>query len=607
MRFRNALKPQGAPFRSDTAHNAPPAGLSLRATASIWVAAGGLVMGLGTLGTAWANEAKPPVENSAMDATLFYQVLISEIQVRQGDLGTAYQIYLDAAKRLRSAQLFHKSVEYALQGRAGEQALIAARAWRQALPQDRQAAEYAAQILIALGRPDEAADPIKAMLRLTPSATLPQVLGGLPRSLSRIADRKVLAQVVDDASAPWREPGKEIAQAWVASSEAWLQANDPIKARQALNRAAKLDPSLLSIGLLASELMVSQPDAEQLIKAQLASHPTDVVRLAYARRLATQQRMAEAGEQLDAVVLSQPDNAPALLTLAAVRLENNQTSAAEAALNRLIALKPAPKADGSPGELGVDIDTAYLLMAQVQEQRKQYAQADDWLRKADPQSEKVKVQSARAKLLLMQGKIQEGIKLLRAMPETEPRDGIAKVNAEVQLWREMKAYGEAMKVLRQANRNYPNDPDLMYDQAMIAEQLGLHAEVEPLLRQVMALKPEDPNAYNALGYSLADRNLRLDEARTLVTKALSLRPGDPFITDSLGWVAFREGQIEQALQLLRQAYQARPDAEIAAHLGEVLWVAGQQDEARRIWQEGRTRDADNKTLQDTLKRFQPAP
>ena len=207
----------------------------------------------------------------------------------------------------------------------------------------------------------------------------------------------------------------------------------------------------------------------------------------------------------------------------------------------------------------------------------------------------------------MQGKIQEGIKLLRAMPETEPRDGIAKVNAEVQLWREMKAYDEAMKVLRQANRNYPNDPDLMYDQAMVAEQLGLHAEVEPLLRQVMALKPEDPNAYNALGYSLADRNLRLDEARALITKALSLRPGDPFITDSLGWVAFREGQTEQALQLLQQAYQARPDAEIAAHLGEVLWVVGRKDEARRIWEEGRKRDADNKTLQDTLKRLKPAP
>ena len=142
MRFRNALKSQGAPVRPDTA---PP---------SIWRVAGGLILGIGTLGTAWATEAKPPVNNSAMDATLFYQVLISEIQVRQGDLGTAYQIYLDAAKRLRSAQLFHKSVEYALQGRAGEQALIAARAWRQALPQDRQAAEYAAQILIALGRPD---------------------------------------------------------------------------------------------------------------------------------------------------------------------------------------------------------------------------------------------------------------------------------------------------------------------------------------------------------------------------------------------------------------------------------------------------------------------
>ncbi len=227
MRFRNALKPQGGHFRSDMGRRPTPARPALRGTASVWMIAGGLALSTCTLGTAWASEAKPPVNNSAMDATLFYQVLISEIQARQGDLGTAYQIYLDAAKRLRSAQLFHKSVEYALQGRAGEQALIAARAWRQALPQDRQAAEYAAQILIALGRPDEAADPIKAMLRLTPTATLPQVLGGLPRSLTRIADRKVLAQVVDEASAPWREPGKEIAQAWLASSEGWYRRVTP--------------------------------------------------------------------------------------------------------------------------------------------------------------------------------------------------------------------------------------------------------------------------------------------------------------------------------------------------------------------------------------------
>jgi Flp pilus assembly protein TadD len=191
------------------------------------------------------------------------------------------------------------------------------------------------------------------------------------------------------------------------------------------------------------------------------------------------------------------------------------------------------------------------------------------------------------------------------MPESEPRDALAKLNAEVQLLREMKAYDEALKLLQQANSRFPNDPSLLYDQAMVAEQLGRHDEVDPLLRRVIQLNPEDPNAYNALGYSLADRNISLDEAQELVGKALSLKPGDPFITDSLGWVAYRQGRLDDARTLLQQAFMARPDPEIAAHLGEVLWVQGRKEEAIKVWREGKGRDATNKTLRDTLQRFQP--
>jgi Flp pilus assembly protein TadD len=119
----------------------------------------------------------------------------------------------------------------------------------------------------------------------------------------------------------------------------------------------------------------------------------------------------------------------------------------------------------------------------------------------------------------------------------------------------------------------------------------------------MVLKPEHAHAYNALGYSLADRGLRLEEAKALIQRALELTPGDPFITDSLGWVEFRLGNNDEALRLLQKAYATRPDAEIAAHLGEVLWAMGRQDEARRIWAEGRNRDAGNEVLRETLVRL----
>jgi Flp pilus assembly protein TadD len=131
--------------------------------------------------------------------------------------------------------------------------------------------------------------------------------------------------------------------------------------------------------------------------------------------------------------------------------------------------------------------------------------------------------------------------------------------------------------------------------------------MESLLRDLIKLKPEDPQAFNALGYSLADRNIRLAEARQLITQALQLAPEDAYIQDSLGWVAFRQGQYAEALKILQAAYKTRPDAEIAAHLGEVLWVMGQRQEAGAIWREGLLLKADNDTLVETLKRFEFKP
>jgi Flp pilus assembly protein TadD len=158
-------------------------------------------------------------------------------------------------------------------------------------------------------------------------------------------------------------------------------------------------------------------------------------------------------------------------------------------------------------------------------------------------------------------------------------------------------------VLVAAGERFSDDADLLYEQAMMAEKIDRLDEMERLLRRVISLKPENAHAHNALGYSLADRRQRLPEARQLIQRALELSPGDPFITDSLGWVEFRLGNRDEAVTLLRRAYTARPDTEIAAHLGEVLWAAGQRDEARRVWREGKVRDAANDVLRETLARL----
>ena len=202
-----------------------------------------------------------------------------------------------------------------------------------------------------------------------------------------------------------------------------------------------------------------------------------------------------------------------------------------------------------------------------------------------------------------QGKLDEARKLIRSQPEKTAADARQKLNAEVQLLREAKQYRGAYDLLSESLKRFAADADLSYDLAMMAEKLGRFEEMERLLRAVITSKPEYQHAYNALGYSLAERSIRLPEARQLVQKALELAPNDPYITDSLGWIEFKSGNLAEAQRILQAAYKNRPDPEIAAHLGEVLWVMGRREQALAIWREGMVLSADNETLLETLKRL----
>jgi Flp pilus assembly protein TadD len=175
--------------------------------------------------------------------------------------------------------------------------------------------------------------------------------------------------------------------------------------------------------------------------------------------------------------------------------------------------------------------------------------------------------------------------------------------AEAQLLRDANRHGDAYDMLGQALQKVPDQPELLYDYALTAEKLERHDVAEENLRKLIQVKPDHAHAYNALGYSLADRNQRLPEARKLIEKALEISPEDYFIIDSLGWVLYRQGDLPGAARELRRAYAGRPDAEIGAHLGEVLWVMGERAEAERIWKEALEAGPDNETLQKTIKRL----
>jgi tetratricopeptide (TPR) repeat protein len=557
---------------------------------------------------------------------LFYQVLIGEIEASAGNAGNAYEIVLDAARRTRSDQLFRRATEIALRARAGEQALAATRAWRSARPDSTEAVRLQLQILIAMNRTAELAEPLRALLQATPPAERAPLIASLPRALQRGADKRQAAAVLDEVLLPYASDATTRLAAQVAGARAWAAAGETERALKIVRQAQAEDPSAPGPALLALELMGARPEAEAVVLAYLKGPGAEnAVRRAYASQLINMQRYGDAVAQLEVVTTQQPDFAPPWLTLGALQLELRQPQAAEAAVQQYVRLAqaqvaaPAPAApagddddddeEQGPGPAGADagLTQAWLLLAQAAEMRGDFAAAEGWLARVDNPQRALEVQARRASLLARQGRLDEGRALIQRAPERDAADARAKVVAEAQLLREARRWQTAYDLLADGSRRFPGDVDLLYEQAMMAEKLGQADAMERLLREVIALKPEHAHAHNALGYSLADRNQRLPEARMLIQRALELAPGDPFITDSLGWVEYRLGNQAEALRLLRIAYQARPDAEIGAHLGEVLWVSGQRDEARRVWAEARSRDAGNEVLRETLQRLGAGP
>ena len=213
------------------------------------------------------------------------------------------------------------------------------------------------------------------------------------------------------------------------------------------------------------------------------------------------------------------------------------------------------------------------------------------------------MQARRAALLAKKGRLDEARGLIQRVQAQQPIDIRAKLLVEVQLLKDAQQLQLAYALLGDAAAQYPDDEELVYEHAMLADKLGQHEDMERILRALMARKPDYHHAFNALGYALADRNTRLGEAKALIEKALAMAPGDPFITDSLGWVEYRLGNLPLAVQLLRQAFEKRADIEIAVHLGEVLWVMGDRDAARAMFMQAKTLQADNAALKETLQRL----
>jgi len=508
-----------------------------------------------------------PIANSGMNGEMLYEILVGELNIQQGQPLVGFSLLLDAARKSNDAPLFARAVEIALKERSGDGALMAARSWSQALPQDRLANLNLLQILIALNKTSETLDPLKKEIAFSPASERNAAIRVVPRYYARITDTAAAAGVIQKALDSYTTNSETASAAWSAIGRMqMLSANLngallSVQKSMAANLKTDVSAPFLALELLGRGVK----DAEVLVTQALAQQDKPDYPMAYVRVLIEAKRYPQAAEQAQSITQRFPTHAEAWLLLGSLQFEQGLDKQADASLQTYIGM--AQKAPSENTQRGI-----------------------------------IQAQSRRAAILAKQGKLKEARLLITQLPATNEEDVRSRLMAELQLLRENRQWQAAFELLAQ---NAGDDLDLLYEQAMMAEKINRVEEMEKLLRIVISKDPSHFNAYNALGFSLADRNVRLKEAKELIVKALTLAPGDPFITDSLGWVEFRLGNTNQALSLLEKAFKDRADAEIAAHLGEVLWQLKRESDAIAIWRKGLEILPTNETLQQTLQRFKP--
>ncbi|HYJ17563.1 MAG TPA: tetratricopeptide repeat protein, partial [Burkholderiales bacterium] len=338
----------------------------------------------------------------------------------------------------------------------------------------------------------------------------------------------------------------------------------------------------------------SRTKALEYLGKFLAANPgAQDVRLGYARQLTAEKKYPEARAEFQRLLQDNPDNADIAVTVALLSLQMNDLDAAEEQLKRVLELNYK------------DEDSVRFHLGQVNEERKRYDEAAKWYLSVEGGEQYVLANARYAFMLAKQGRMADARKHLQELPAENQGQRVQILQTEAQLLRENKEYQESFDILQKALDSQPDHPELLYDVALAAEKLNRIDVAESSLRKLITLKPDHAQAYNALGYTLADRTNRLAEAREYIEKALKLSPEDPFILDSMGWVEYRLGNSQQSLQYLQRAFQQRPDPEIAAHLGEVLWTKGKKSEAEKVWREALRDNPENEELQKVIKKFMP--
>jgi len=519
-------------------------------------------------------------------------LLAAELAGQRGQYETALNNYLEAARLTQDAQIAERATQIGLYLKNTEKALAAATLWSERDPGNVSARRISALLLLKTGQTDKAFDQLRALLTL-PDVDLENALIELVKWLDSEVPKEEGTKVMQRLVVEF--PGMaelHFAYALLASNRGEYQL-----ALQEAEKALALNPDWNRARLLQAQVMSQMGDSEAAratVQKALKSDPNNVrLRLIYAQFLAKAGDLQRAEKELARILGKDPDNHDARFGLATLLMEMGRDERAKKEFSDLT---------------GVDKwrAQAYFYLGLIEARQNRLQSALQWFDKVEsgPLEFDAKVNAITA--LINLGRMSDARQRLTGVRKQFPNEALRLYLLEAELLSKTKDYEAAFDLLTEALEEMPGQMELLYSRALVAEQLDRVDILEADLRAVLEKNPDDANALNALGYTLADRGDRLEEARRYLDRAIELKPDDPAILDSYGWLQYRLGNYGVALDYLRRAYESVRDPEIAAHLGEVLWESGRHQEARKVWKEALKKDPKHEDMKKIKLKYREA-
>jgi len=528
-----------------------------------------------------------PVEYASFAPDTLFALLTAELAGQRGRFDIALANYLREAQATRDPGVAERAYRISEYLGATEAALDSARIWADSAPENVEARRAAAIQLARAGRFEESLAHMEAILRhkgnphfdflaLSAAETDPETRAGLRDSFDQLLNRYPdNSQLLYGKALLLQQDGRP--------EEALALLDHPALTRQ------EIGALLLRARLLQS--LDRGDEALPLLRKAIRQHPDDKrLRLAEARLLVDRRKLPEAHRAFSELVRQHPDDDDLRFSLALVSMEIEDWQGAQGLLETLL-------------ERDAHRNAALLHLGRVHEELGRPDEALAAYAQVEPGNEYLPALARQSTLLFERQRGSEAARLLREARASYPEYAVQLYLIEAEAWSRHNQPQRASRLIDQALAEYPGDLNLLYSRAMLAEKRGDLTQLERDLRVILEQEPDNAMALNALGYTLADRTNRHEEARALIEQAYHLSPDDAAVIDSLGWVNYRLGNLAEAERLLRIALEKLPDAEIAAHLGEVLWARGKQREARKVWAEALKSDPDSDILRRTVQRL----